>query len=76
MGHLAVQLSRVGFASVHDDVSEIGHLVQLARVGFALGMDIFAVSQFCPCCSSRARGVCLNLGISEVASASSVQLAA
>ena len=24
---------RVGFASVHDDVSEIGHLVQLARVG-------------------------------------------
>ena len=26
---------RVGFASVHDDVSEIGHLVQLARVGFA-----------------------------------------
>ena len=26
MGHLAVQLSRVGFASVHDDVSEIGHL--------------------------------------------------
>ena len=34
--------ARVGFASVHDDVSEIGHLVQLAGVANAQLNPFFA----------------------------------